>query len=375
MKKIKRLRELVSYYRFHARGQKSGLFLSKKESIVFLIVGIICLVWSVTGFFYIDTLNTVRHLEKQTDTYALQYFPIYIQIVPIIMEIMMIVYSLISIHANKRMKDAGNRKADIKAVNALISAKENLLISKNLSLDLKRNGKRNKNVIVIRDEVQDNSQNALIEHNIKQCNHNMLVVDKGELYKSCKDTLERADYRVIKIDITQAHQFNMDTLAFSEEINKEKCAIFLNVTDSSEDDKISDYISKLLHQILTERRYSHIGTSHIQIYMNEIELKIKELERFVALCPSCGIGIMLCFKSIKQIKNIYPIYYIEVINCCDTLIHMGSDVYTEIENAAERLNIDMQELIRFKKEKCYIKIRGFEAYIDNKLCVETNKEG
>lgn len=98
---MKRIKKHISYSDYQELIEKQ-VILKTKECYFVLVFIIIFFVYNIYMFIDMDTLSMVSELKKQTDDTAIQYAPLWLQMIPIASEIIMILYALICMHINKK---------------------------------------------------------------------------------------------------------------------------------------------------------------------------------------------------------------------------------------------------------------------------------
>ncbi len=183
------------------------------------------------------------------------------------------------------------------------------------------------------------------------------------------DALQIFDFDGARSMLSRPSEFNF------EDLGKQKCAVFLNVSDTDRSlDKIVNIFYTQAFQTLCKFADSRPDSRlpmPVRIIMDDFasNATIPDFDKLISVIRSREISTSIILQSVSQLNASYSdAQKWSIVNNCDTILYLGGTDLTTVNYIAERVRKTTEDVMGLELDKAYVIQRGMRSgFKDDKI--------
>ncbi len=160
-----------------------------------------------------------------------------------------------------------------------------------------------------------------------------------------------------------------------EDLGKQKCAVFLNVSDTDRSlDRIVNIFYTQAFQTLCKFADSRPDSRlpmPVRIIMDDFasNATIPDFDKLISIIRSREISTSIILQSVSQLNSSYSeAQKWSIVNNCDTILYLGGTDLTTVNYIAERVRKTTEDVMGLELDKAYVIQRGMRSgFKDSKI--------
>ncbi len=176
-------------------------------------------------------------------------------------------------------------------------------------------------------------------------------------------------------DFREARElFNGKTSFRIEDLGHEKCAVFLNIsdTDRSLDKLVNIFYTQVLQTLCKEADNSPNNRLEIptRIFLDDFaaNVVIPDFDKTISIIRSRGIYVSIILQSLTQLNTMYgEDRATTIVNNCDHIIYLGCNDTETANFIAAKANKTPETIMRMSVSSEYVLVRGEKAILTEKI--------